>query len=85
MESLLKNHPTGVENAIHYFLSLRDKVKKKQPATAEMLAWLRILEINDFFKLDYDINNLDETGKKILNFSLNVLIKNKEDLQLIAS
>jgi MoxR-like ATPase len=68
------------ENLIEYFLKIREILTKKKPATAELIAWLRILELESFItdeKINFD--NLSEEQKNILKFSYSVLAKNRED------
>lgn len=73
------------EELIHHFQRIRESVKKKKPATAELIAWLRILELNDFLKEGLDLDSLNSRQKNILRLSYSVLAKNKEDLNRIQS
>lgn len=69
------------EEFIDFFLSIREKIRKKKPATAELIAWLRILEIENFITDDkISFENLNENQRNILNLSLSVLAKTKDDL-----
>jgi hypothetical protein len=49
---------------------------KKPPATAELLAWVRILD-----QLQIDVEHLQPGQKEALAFSFSALAKNKEDLE----
>lgn len=73
------------EEFIKYFIGLRDAIAKKQPSTAEMIAWLRILEIENFVKKDskIDFKNLTEKQKSILKISYSILTKTKDDFLTI--
>lgn len=80
-----ENSAYSNEQLITHFQKLRELVKKKKPATAELIAWLRILEIQDFLKEDLNMNALSPRQKKILMLSYSVIAKNKEDLARIQS
>jgi MoxR-like ATPase len=66
--------PAMLENAIAHFIKIRDLGLKKQPATAEFLAWLRIIR-----KFGIDIAHLKNGDKEKLAFSYSILSKNFED------
>lgn len=70
--------PQMLENAIEHFEMIRELMLKKKPATAEFLAWVRILE-----KMQVDVNNLEPGQKEALAFSYSVLAKNKEDKEIL--
>lgn len=70
-----------VKAAIEHFNGLREKVKKKQPATSELISWMHVLEIEKFFEGDTDFNDLSPEQKNILKFSYSVLLKDKDDLK----
>lgn len=71
---------------IQHFLEIRDLMKKKKPATAELLAWLKILELERFLEDAWDtaeFNDLKVEKKHILKYSYSVLAKTSEDLESI--
>ena len=70
--------PQMLENAIRHFEQIRELALKKSPATAEFLAWVRILE-----RLQLDVNNLKPGEAEALAFSYSVLAKSKEDKDLL--
>lgn len=70
---------------IEHFQEIRHKVKKKKPATAELISWLRILELQDFLKGGLNFKRLSPRQKQILRLSYSVLAKNKEDLSRLQS
>ena len=75
-----------VENAeafVAHFEEVRKEVKKKKPATAELIGWIRMLEMEDFFNGSVDFDNLSEEQKKKLKFSYSVLAKNKDDYNIL--
>jgi MoxR-like ATPase len=66
-----------VENALQHFMSIRKLEKlRKKPATAELLAWLRILE-----KKAIDVS--DRNRAEEVAFSYSTLVKSKDDLELL--
>jgi MoxR-like ATPase len=77
------NKELSQEAVIEFFGQLRDVSTRKKPATAELISWLHVLEISQFFKNFKSFSQLDETQKNILKFSLSVLVKTKEDLKAV--
>ena len=71
------------DRLIRHFERIRAVVKKKKPATAELIAWLRILEIQGLLSDNLPLSKLDPKQKKLLKLSYSVLAKHKEDLQAI--
>lgn len=65
------------------FVMLKEKFKDKKPATSELLEWIKVLELNNFFNGETDFRNLSDEQKTILRFSLPILAKTKDDLDLI--
>ncbi|MEM6343347.1 MAG: MoxR family ATPase [Bacteroidota bacterium] len=70
---------------IEHFQQIRQAVRKKKPATAELIAWLRVLELNDFLAPGLDLQNLSPSQKQSLRMSYSVLAKTQEDLKAIES
>ena len=71
------------EKLIQHFLDLRKRVRRKQPATSELIAWLKILELHDFLIGDQapDFDNLTAHQIKTLKLSYSVLAKTEDDLK----
>jgi MoxR-like ATPase len=67
-----------LENAIRHFEKIRSLPLKKKPATAECLAWLKILQ-----RMSIDVGNLKPGQAEVLVFSYAALAKTKEDLELL--
>jgi MoxR-like ATPase len=68
-----------LENALRHFIEIRKLEKlRKKPATAELLAWLRILE-----KKGVDVSDKQRAGE--LAFSYSTLVKSKDDLEVLRS
>jgi len=91
---ILQAKTNGLEDihlsaAIQHFENIRKGRKtklRKNPATAELLYWVLLLQKLNFdcSKLD-DLETLSETEKKNLEISYSVLAKNKEDLATLKS
>jgi len=70
--------PEMLDSAIRQFEEIRSLALKKKPATAEFLAWVRILE-----RMWLDVYDLKPGEKEALAFTYAVLAKSKEDKDLI--
>lgn len=70
--------PQMLDHALQHFEKIRDLTLKKRPATAELLAWLRILD-----KRHIDVSNLQRGEAEALAFTYSILSKSKEDRDLI--
>jgi MoxR-like ATPase len=66
---------TALDNALKHFEEIRSQALQKKPATAECLAWLRVLQ-----QLQIDPGNLKPGQAEALSLSYCVLAKNKEDV-----
>jgi MoxR-like ATPase len=64
-----------LDNALLHFEEIRAQALQKKPATAECLAWLRVLQ-----QMQIDPGNLNPGQAEALSLSYCVLAKNKEDL-----
>lgn len=71
------------EEFISYFLDLRKRMTKKKPATSELIAWLRMLEIEGFITEGDtpDFDHLTDDQKDILRISYSILVKTKDDFK----
>ena len=72
--------PSKLDAALAHFFAIRELGLKKQPATAEFLAWVHVLA-----RLDLDVSDLHEGQREALLFSYSILAKTKEDLELLRS
>lgn len=63
-----------INNAISHFEDIRALGLTKAPATAEFLAWLRVLE-----RKNLDVKNLKPGDQVALAFTYSILAKSKED------
>jgi MoxR-like ATPase len=70
--------PTMVESAIQHFERIRALGLRKKPSTAELLAWVRMLD-----NLDLDVDRIGPAEAEALAFTYSILAKSKEDLALM--
>jgi MoxR-like ATPase len=71
-------NPDRITAAIAAFLKVRKLPLKKHPATAEFLAWLRILE-----KEQIDPVTIGAGSREAIAFTAAILTKNKEDAEQV--
>jgi hypothetical protein len=72
---------TIMANAVKHFVLLRDMGLKKKPATAELIAWVRMLVENDV-----DLGaDLTAGQRRTLTVSYSILAKTREDLDLMTA
>jgi MoxR-like ATPase len=60
-----------------FFYHAREKAVRKKPATAELIAWLKLLGLNEYF----DKNKAEQ--KQMLLHNLSFLVKTQEDLEAV--
>jgi len=70
--------PEMLDSAIRHFGAIRELALKKKPATAELLAWMQILE-----KMQLDPANLKPGEAEALAFTYSILVKSKEDRDIL--
>jgi MoxR-like ATPase len=70
--------PAMVESAIRHFENIRALGLRKKPSTAELLAWVRMLD-----NLHLDIDHLGPSEAETLAFTYSILAKSREDLALM--
>jgi MoxR-like ATPase len=68
--------PEMLKHAVDRFYKIRELGLKKKPATAEFLAWVRILT-----EMELDVDNLKPGQADALALSYSVLAKDREDLE----
>lgn len=71
--------PEEQEQALDFFMKIRDKKLRKQPATAELLGWLEVLALSDF---KGDNWKAPENRTPLLE-NLAFLVKTQEDLETV--
>lgn len=70
---------TSLDNIAKEFETLRKKVTRKAPATAELVALVKLLESENVFKASKPIEDV----KKLFRENLSLLIKTREDLEAV--
>lgn len=72
------------EGIVKLFDQLGGDMNDKAPATAELLEWLRALELKDFFDNRVVFDKLTKTQKDILQYTFPILAKSKDDIDRLA-
>lgn len=67
-----------LENAIDHFQEIRDLTLRKKPATAELIAWVKVLD-----RMQIDVRRLRPGQAEALALTYSVIAKNKDDLDTI--
>ena len=83
LEKVNKHLPGNIELVIKKFEEIRNSIKDKQPATAELLEWIKALDRQGFFAGEINFDNLDSRRREVFLLSLPVLAKSNEDLTSI--
>ncbi|MEM9920404.1 MAG: MoxR family ATPase [Bacteroidota bacterium] len=75
---ITKETKTAYDFLIDFFEKARNKAVRKKPATAELIAWLKLLEMEGF-------HHEQDQGKRkhMLERNLSFLVKTKDDLEAI--
>lgn len=71
------------QELIQHFMDIRGSIQKKKPATAELISWLKVLELGKFLQGKFDLNKLKPEQKEMLRMSYSIIAKNKDDLKRI--
>ncbi|MEM6342947.1 MAG: MoxR family ATPase [Bacteroidota bacterium] len=77
--------PHKLKILIKHFLEIRKAVQQKKPATAELVTWIKILELSSFLNknVDLDFDLLSDREKQLLEISYSAIVKSREDMELI--
>jgi MoxR-like ATPase len=75
--SSLGAEPAYLDQLLELFEAVRKKALRKAPGTAEMLAWLRIVGLQNI----QDLESAD--NKRLLRQNLSILVKTKEDYDAV--
>jgi len=70
-----------IRSAIDKFTQLGANMNDKQPSTSELLEWIKVLEVENFFKEPVDFEKLSDQQKTILRYTMPIIAKSKEDLE----
>ncbi len=68
----------ALDKLIERFNAVRKKAVRKAPATAELIAWLRILELHKFMEAPAD------KQRRMMLDNLSILVKTREDLEAVS-
>jgi MoxR-like ATPase len=68
---------TAREELLKFFYDARGKAPRKKPATAELLGWLELLEMQDYASKN------DAEKKKLQEYNLSFLVKTQADLEAV--
>ncbi len=71
----------NISVAVNEFQEIKSLVKDKEPATAELLDWIKALEQQDFFSDEIDFKAMKPEKKKILHSVSSALAKTDADLE----
>ncbi|MCW3110047.1 MAG: hypothetical protein JWQ09_4553 [Segetibacter sp.] len=80
LNKLSEKLTANISKAVNEFQEIKTVVKDKEPATAELLDWVKALEQNNFFEDDTDFKALNPEKKKILQSVSSALAKTEGDL-----
>lgn len=86
LRAILEKHlgqPTAATRAAYqelldFFFKARAASVRKKPATAELIGWLRLLELNGYFE-----ERDDDQRREMELYNLSFLVKTREDLEAI--
>jgi MoxR-like ATPase len=73
------------KTVIKKFEEYKSQMIDKKAATSELLEWIKVLEVEGFFKNDLDFTKLSIDQKTILKYSFPILAKSKDDLQMLVN
>lgn len=73
------------KSIVEAFDAWGETLNDKAPATAELLEWLKALELYQFFNEKRDFNALTDHQKKILQYTFPILAKSKDDVDTLAN
>jgi MoxR-like ATPase len=85
LENISKSIHGNLRTVIVEFEKIRGNMKEKQPATAELLEWVKVLEKHGFFNDGVDFSNLNGEQKRIFQLSIPALAKSDEDQKMLRS
>jgi MoxR-like ATPase len=78
----LKTKLTEINKAVDEFTKMKaNAFKDKKPSTSELLEWIKVLELKNFFTENTDFAKLTDHQKTILRYTLPIIAKSKEDLE----
>ncbi len=73
-----------VKNVIAEFQQYKEKMPDKPPSNSELMEWIKVLEVEGFFKEGVDFLKLSPGQKTILKYTLPIIAKSNDDRNKIA-
>lgn len=83
VERKFRNLQEKVTKVISEFQNYKEKMMEKPPSNAELLEWIKVLEIEGFFSEEVDFKKLSANQKTILQYTLPIIAKSKDDKEKI--
>ncbi|MBA2563559.1 MAG: hypothetical protein H0V14_11745, partial [Chitinophagaceae bacterium] len=74
-----------LKKVIAEFQQYKEKMTEKPPSNSELLEWIKVLEVEGFFTEDVDFKKLSDNQKTILQYTLPIIAKSKDDTEKISS
>ena len=84
VEKKFRNLQDNVNKVISEFQQYKEKMMEKPPSNAELLEWIKVLEIEGFFAEEVDFKKLSANQKTIFQYTLPIIAKSKDDKEKIA-
>lgn len=79
-KELYQHAERNMTSLVEEFRRLKDLIKDKPPATAELLEWIKTLVARGMLKKEVNFSKLEEDERRTLHFSLPALAKSENDL-----
>lgn len=83
VEKKFRNLQDNVNKVISEFQQYKEKMMEKPPSNAELLEWIKVLELEGFFTEEVDFKKLSPNQKTILQYTLPIIAKSKDDKEKI--
>ncbi len=84
VENKFNNLQQKLKKVIAEFQQYKEKMTEKPPSNSELLEWIKVLEVEGFFTEDVDFKKLSDNQKTILQYTLPIIAKSKDDTEKIA-
>ena len=85
VERKYRNLEQKVSKVISEFQQYKEKMMEKPPSNSELLEWIKVLEVEGFFNDEVDFSRLTPSQKTILQYTLPIIAKSKDDTEKIAA
>ena len=81
IEAMFNSMRPKIQQVIIEFERLRAGMNDKQPSTSELLEWVKVLEVEGFFTNDVQFDQLTDSQKMILKYTMPIIAKSKDDME----